>query len=195
MHSTILCARTFLGALCRRSPTINSVSGIGGSQWAIRSIFSNERSFHSACSVGPCQFSVSGHQTFPSKNDPSVRLSGSMIATAECLSVGTEYEEKVTVLQVTIKWRSSNSGMSRIRKSIFQSGTTISPGERGHRESTHPREIFMVLQLVLYCAQKGLFSDASDIGSCKAKCQAMMQRLVPLSGNPVTYVTSDNLMK
>lgn len=30
----------------------------------------------------------------PSKNDPSVRFSGSLAATAECLSVGTEYCKK-----------------------------------------------------------------------------------------------------
>lgn len=53
-----------------------------------------------------------------------------------------------------------------IRISLFQPGTTVSPGERGHRECTPPREGFRVLQLVLYCAQKrtGIASDFRSEG-------------------------------
>lgn len=63
------------------------------------------------------------------KNYSSVRLYGSMAATAKCLSVGTEYRKEI--LQDLVSLLSTSiRGMTGVRKRFLQPRTTVSLGER-----------------------------------------------------------------
>lgn len=113
-------------------------SGGGHVWWAIRPIFSHEWTLPSVSSDGPCQF-TSNRQML------SVRLCGSSATSAQHLSVGPEHYKKrlkdsVCFPSTPFPRCGSNEGVPDGRWKISQKRAAFSPGERGHRICTPPRE-------------------------------------------------------